>query len=105
MVDSVRTAYPDADVVLINAPPVDPGVWRGIMAAKAKRHGNSPPDIDRTLEHSEKYAQATLEVAAERQGEQESFTGKGAVYEVDAWDLVSKMAGGTEPDSLSRYYV
>lgn len=105
MVDSVRTVYPDADVVLINAPPVDPSIWHGIMAAKAKRHGNSPPDIVRTLEHSEKYAQATLEVAAELQSQQESFTGKGAVYEVDAWNSVSKTAGGTEPKSLSRYYV
>jgi hypothetical protein len=105
MVDSIRTAYPDADVILVNAPPAIPSVWYEIMAAKAKNHGDPPPEIDRTLEHSEQYAKATLDVAANFQSKQSDFGGKGAVYEVDAWDLVSKMAGGNEAEMLSKYYV
>jgi len=105
MVDSVRSAYPDAHVILVNAPPVIPSVWHDIMAANAKRHGDPPPELDRTLEHSEQYAKATLEVAADFQSKQSSFGGKGAVHKVGAWDLVSKMAGGTEADMLSKYYV
>ena len=105
MVDSVRSAYPDAHVILVNAPPVIPSVWHDIMAANAKRHGDPPPEIDRTLAHSEQYAKATLEVAADFQSKQNDFDGKGRVYKVNAWDLISKMAGGTEADMLSKYYV
>jgi hypothetical protein len=50
-------------------------------------------------------AKATLDVAANFQSKQSDFGGKGAVYEVDAWDLVSKMAGGNEAEMLSKYYV
>jgi hypothetical protein len=105
MVDSVRTAYPDADVILVNAPPVIPSVWHDIIAAKAKKHGDPPPEIDRTLQHSEQYAKATLDVAADFQSKQSEFKGKGAVHKVDAWGLVSEMAGGTEAEMLSKYYV
>jgi len=105
MVDSVRSAYPDANVILINAPPAIPSVWHEIIAAKAKKHGDPPPEIDRTLEHSKQYAKATLDVAVDFQSKQNDFGGKGRVYGVDAWDLVSKMAGGTGAEKLSEYYV
>jgi hypothetical protein len=104
MVDSVRTAYPDAHVILVNAPPVIPSVWHDIMAAKAKKHGGPPPEIDRTLEHSEQYAKATLDVADDFQSKQSDFKGKGAVHKVDAWGQVSEIAG-TEAGMLSKYYV
>jgi hypothetical protein len=105
MVDSIRTAYPDAHVILVYAPPVIPSAWHEIMAAKAKNHGDPPPEIDRTLEHSEQYAKATLDVADDFQSKQSDFKGKGPVHKVDAWGLVSKMAGGTEAEMLSKYYV
>jgi lysophospholipase L1-like esterase len=84
LIDQTRRSYPQAEIVILTAPPVQ---HEQRLAFQKERYGNQATGIlERSLELSQQYAQAAIEVALQQQ--------ISAV--VDLWSLIQQQPNWDE---------
>jgi lysophospholipase L1-like esterase len=94
IIRNVQQTWPSAEILLITVTPSIPERWLTQLMHEWVLSGSEaiPPQLDRTIGVTERYADACIEVAR-----------SSGVHVVDAWTALIEKAGGTDARLLAEY--